>query len=191
MFTLTAWNMIAWDNETYIEQFKNSDAYSMYFMVFFGQPTPPSPNAFFNTQPKDLQFDLAVYTIWTFSYKAPVLPEDRHVRVVEGLDNWYIGAQGMRLRNQRAWVNESQVVDDTQVEQGLLIQKWPLMDDWEVLRRHEHLRERLNEQIKEMDALHVEEVTWQFGMTAAEREAMESEIDPSEEGDSAEESVSK
>lgn len=34
------------------------------------------------------------------------------------------------------------------------------------------LRQRLNEQVIAADALHVEEITWQFGLTEAEEAAM-------------------
>ncbi|KAL3418774.1 hypothetical protein PVAG01_08995 [Phlyctema vagabunda] len=156
-----------WKDDVSIQSFKQSPGYPAYLQAFFGVPTPPSPSAFFTTNPGRMFTFRRKVTILTLSYTYPIAPEDRPRLCHRGLGlNIFPYPHGSQygLSTDRVTVREPQMSKDGQmVENVMLIQEWPQHYNYDMhatVIKDPVGRKSWEYKIKDLSALFVEEVTW-------------------------------
>ncbi|KAF7897228.1 hypothetical protein EAF00_005456 [Botryotinia globosa] len=92
-------------------------------------------------------------------------------------------AQGLRVRRrigklgihyQRAWIRGLQLGDDGQlVENGVVLQAWPNTEPpvyFEAVDQDEYSRENLRKQVRRINPINMEEITWSVAKNEDENE---------------------
>ncbi|KAF7948414.1 uncharacterized protein EAE97_003825 [Botrytis byssoidea] len=167
---------IEWGDDASFKAFLESPAYPLYLRGF-GIHDSHIPNAMVFLFPS---FDVCTFspgarvTVFTYSFAHPAIEQNRQDMM---------HAQGLRVRRrigklgihcQRAWIREPQLGDDGQlVENGVVLQAWPNTEPpvyFEAVDQDEYSRENLRKQVRRINPINMEEITWSVAKNEDENE---------------------
>ncbi|TGO62801.1 hypothetical protein BCON_0017g00420 [Botryotinia convoluta] len=149
---------IEWEDDASFKAFMESPAYPLYLRGF-GIHDSHIPNAMVSLFP---------------SFDYPATEQNRHdVRDAQGL---LVSRRFARfgIRCHHSWIREPQTVDHGQlVEKGVVVQAWPNKEPpvlYEAVDQDENARDNLRKQVRRINPVNMEEITWNVAKVENEDE---------------------
>ncbi|TEY33900.1 hypothetical protein BOTCAL_0655g00030 [Botryotinia calthae] len=171
------------EDDASFKAFLESPAYPLYLRGF-GIWDSHTPDAMVSLCPS---FDACTFspgarvTVFTYSFTCPATEQTRcdmmhaqGLRVSERIEK-------LGIHCQRAWIREPQIGDDgLMVEKGVVLQAWPnteLPVYFEAVDQDEHSRKKLRTQVRRINPIKFEEITWRVAKAEEEEEEEENDED--------------